>query len=223
MGTSGLAVDEASMSVTLDGRGISLTLSEFRLLAMLVRHPRTVITAQALLAEIWGVPWTGDTAALQVHISRLRAKLGESSAHPRYIRTVRGVGYAFEPGPPAADEPAGAPPDGDHTSQVRLAYDADLVLVSLDPPVELLGWAPEAIIGTTFSLAGVDVATQRGIITMARAAGMTEIDQEVTLVCSDGRAVRRRVRIELHVDADGEFAGMLGTIYLIRDDGAPQR
>lgn len=95
----GLVVDSGARVAYLAGREVGLTPSEFALLAHLVDRPGVAIADRDLLEAIWGTPWHGDTTPLQVHISRLRRKLGESGSRPRYVSTVRGFGYRFDPSP----------------------------------------------------------------------------------------------------------------------------
>jgi DNA-binding response OmpR family regulator len=88
-----LAVDEARHDVRVDGKPIELTLTEFSLLATLARDPGVVLSRQRLLDEVWGVDYIGDDHLVDVHIANLRRKLGDDPADPRFIETVRGVGY----------------------------------------------------------------------------------------------------------------------------------
>lgn len=90
-----LSIDYATHEVRIDGQPVALTASEFILLATLSRSPGVIISAGDLLSAIRGFRWTGDDAALDVHVSRLRRKLGESARRQRLIRTVRGIGYLF--------------------------------------------------------------------------------------------------------------------------------
>jgi DNA-binding response OmpR family regulator len=87
----GLRVDPHRREVTLDGTAIELTRREFDLLAFLARRPGHVVTRKELLAEVWHQSY-GDDQTIDVHLSWLRRKLGESAAEPRYLHTVRGVG-----------------------------------------------------------------------------------------------------------------------------------
>lgn len=95
----GLVVDANARAAYIGGRDIGLTPSEFALLAHLADQPGIAIADKDLLAAMWGAPWHGETTPLQVHVSRLRRKLGESGSRPRYVRTVRGLGYRFDPSP----------------------------------------------------------------------------------------------------------------------------
>jgi DNA-binding response OmpR family regulator len=91
-----LEVDLRSHEVRLGGLPVSLTAKEFDLLAYLMRHPRRAFRREALLEAVWGFT-TGDTSTVTVHIRRLRAKIEADPSAPRYVCTVWGVGYRFEP------------------------------------------------------------------------------------------------------------------------------
>src|SRR4051794_6990125 len=88
----GLRVDPGGHEATLDGQPIELTRKEFELLAHLATNAGHVVTKRQLLADIWQQPYGGADKTVDVHLSWLRRKLGESAAEPRYIRTIRGVG-----------------------------------------------------------------------------------------------------------------------------------
>ena len=77
------------------GEELSLTRKEFDLLERLVRDAGRVVTREDLMSEIWDENWFGSTKTLDVHIGWLRKKLGDDPADPRYIHTVRGVGFRF--------------------------------------------------------------------------------------------------------------------------------
>jgi two-component system, OmpR family, response regulator RegX3 len=93
----GLEIDEGARSAALDGRSLALTRKEFDLLLELARHPGEVVRREDLMARVWDVNWFGSTKTLDVHIRSLRKKLGENAARPRFIDTVRGVGFRFAP------------------------------------------------------------------------------------------------------------------------------
>jgi DNA-binding response OmpR family regulator len=95
---SGLVVDERSREVTVDGEAVELTAREFDLLAFLVRSPRQVFSRGQLLEHVWASrsDWQ-DEATVTEHVRRVRHKLERDPDHPRWITTVRGVGYRFEP------------------------------------------------------------------------------------------------------------------------------
>ena len=76
----------------LDGTEVELTPREFDLLAHLAERPDEVVTKRDLLVEVWRQPWGGSDKTVDVHLSWLRRKLGETAAAPRYLTTVRGVG-----------------------------------------------------------------------------------------------------------------------------------
>jgi two-component system response regulator RegX3 len=90
-----LTLDPAKRSVTLDGGDVDLTRKEFELLELLMSEAGTVITRERLIDEVWDVNWFGSTKTLDVHVSGLRRKLGDNSTSPRFIHTVRGVGFRF--------------------------------------------------------------------------------------------------------------------------------
>jgi len=87
-----LTIDLASREAHLENRELALTRKEFDLLAYLAQRPGTVVGRRELLAEIWRQPYGGADKTVDVHLSWLRKKLGESAAEPRYLHTVRGVG-----------------------------------------------------------------------------------------------------------------------------------
>lgn len=90
-----LEVDEDSRRATLAGDELELSRKEFDLLAELVRNAGSVVTREHLMAEVWDVNWFGSTKTLDVHIGWLRKKLNDDSNDPRYLHTVRGVGFRF--------------------------------------------------------------------------------------------------------------------------------
>jgi two-component system response regulator RegX3 len=83
--------------VTVNGAQTPLPLKEFELLEMLLRNSGRVLTRMQLIDRVWGSDYVGDTKTLDVHVKRLRAKLEPDPASPRFIVTVRGLGYKFEP------------------------------------------------------------------------------------------------------------------------------
>jgi len=88
----GLRIDLRRREVTLNGELLDLSRKEFDLLAHLARHAGEVVTRREVLAEVWRQPYGGGDKTVDVHVSWLRRKLGESAAAPRYLHTVRGVG-----------------------------------------------------------------------------------------------------------------------------------
>ncbi len=92
----GLSIDPNAREVRLDGQLLDLTKIEFDLLTKLASEPRRVFARQQLLDAVWGADWYGDDHVVDVHMGNLRKKLGESGSNPRFIHTVRGVGFRFE-------------------------------------------------------------------------------------------------------------------------------
>lgn len=94
----GIVIDEGAYSAMLDGEPLDLTYTEFELLKYLVQHPGRVFSREHLLADVWGYDYYGGTRTVDVHVRRLRAKLGPE--HEALIGTVRNVGYRFSPDGP---------------------------------------------------------------------------------------------------------------------------
>ena len=91
-----LELDTATHEVRLSGSVVELTAKEFDLLTHLMRYPRRAFRREELLEQVWGFDY-GDTSTVTVHVSRLREKIEADPGEPRYVSTVRGVGYRFEP------------------------------------------------------------------------------------------------------------------------------
>jgi DNA-binding response OmpR family regulator len=92
-----LRVEPATRRVFLDGEEVSLTMREFDLLAYLAARSGLVFSRDQLMEAVWEYPFFTDTSTVTVHVRRLRAKLGDDVAEPRFIETVWGVGYRFKP------------------------------------------------------------------------------------------------------------------------------
>ena len=92
-----LRIDPDVREVTRDGVVLDLTKIEFGILDLLSSAPRRTFTRGQLLEDVWGDNWYGDDHIIDVHVGNLRKKLGESASTPRHIKTLRGVGYRFEP------------------------------------------------------------------------------------------------------------------------------
>ncbi len=90
-----LTMDAQGRTLTLDGNEIELTRTEFDLLAAMMAHPRAVLTRRKLIDAVWGPGWYGDEHVVDVHIGHVREKIGDAASEPRFIRTVRGVGYGM--------------------------------------------------------------------------------------------------------------------------------
>jgi two-component system response regulator RegX3 len=82
--------------VTVDGHQVALPLKEFDLLELLLRNAGRVLTRGQLIDRVWGADYVGDTKTLDVHVKRLRAKIEPDPASPKYLVTVRGLGYKYE-------------------------------------------------------------------------------------------------------------------------------
>jgi DNA-binding response OmpR family regulator len=94
---NGLRIEPASRRAFRDGEEVTLTMREFDLLAFLAAHPGRVYSRDQLMESVWGEPYFEDTSTVTVHIRRLRAKLGDDPASPRFVETVWGVGYRLRP------------------------------------------------------------------------------------------------------------------------------
>jgi DNA-binding response OmpR family regulator len=93
-----LLVDVVAREVRVDGSGVELTRTEFDLLAALAAQPRMAFTRRQLVNAVWGNDWVGDEHLVDVHVGHLRRKLGDDASAPRFIRTVRGIGYRMGEG-----------------------------------------------------------------------------------------------------------------------------
>jgi two-component system response regulator RegX3 len=96
--SGGVRVDLDTHAATIDGEPLDLTVKEFELLRVLLERSGKVMRRDEIVHAVWDPAWFGSTKTLDVHISALRRKLGDDPAAPRYIHTVRGVGFRFEPG-----------------------------------------------------------------------------------------------------------------------------
>jgi len=102
LAVGGLRIDVAAREAYLDGRPLQLSRREFDLLAYLAARAGTVVTRRELLAQVWGRADGRDDATIDVHVSWLRRKLGETASEPRYLHTVRGVGIRLGAAPAGA-------------------------------------------------------------------------------------------------------------------------
>ena len=94
----GIMMDVERHVVQVHGTEVALPLKEFELLEVLLLNAGRVLTRMQLIDRVWGADYVGDTKTLDVHVKRLRAKIEEDPSSPRYIVTVRGLGYKFESG-----------------------------------------------------------------------------------------------------------------------------
>ena len=95
----GLRLDVPKRRVTADGRDVTLTAKEFDLLAYLAGRPGQVLTRDQIVAGVWGVDFSGDPRTVDTHVKTLRERLGDDADHPRWLETVRGVGYRMRERP----------------------------------------------------------------------------------------------------------------------------
>ena len=94
----GLRLDVPKRRVTADGHDVALTAKEFDLLAYLAGRPGQVLTRDQIVAGVWGVDFSGDPRTVDTHVKTLRERLGDDADHPRWLETVRGVGYRMREG-----------------------------------------------------------------------------------------------------------------------------
>jgi DNA-binding response OmpR family regulator len=95
----GLQIDVPKHRVLADGIDISLKPREFDLLAFLMTHPGQVFNRDQILARVWGFDYAGDSRTVDTHVKTLRERLGDDADHPRWLETVRGVGYRMRERP----------------------------------------------------------------------------------------------------------------------------
>jgi len=95
LGSGDVAMNLDTRIVTRDGEQVDLTVKEFELLRVLLEHAGKLVKRDDLVSEVWDPNWFGSTKTLDVHVSSLRKKLGDDPGSPRYIHTVRGVGFRF--------------------------------------------------------------------------------------------------------------------------------
>ena len=93
-----LRIDGAAREVHVGGRSVELTRTEFDLLATLASRPGLVWSRRTLIDEVWDTGWVGDDHLVDVHIAHVRRKLGDDPSDPRFVMTVRGVGYRLGKG-----------------------------------------------------------------------------------------------------------------------------
>jgi DNA-binding response OmpR family regulator len=100
-----LVVDPDARTVTVAGAPVDLTRTEFDILATLIARPRAAFNRRQIVEAVWGPAWYGDDHIVDVHVAHLRRKLGDDPARPRYVRTVRGIGYGIAPSDRAGRDP----------------------------------------------------------------------------------------------------------------------
>ncbi|HEX5332515.1 MAG TPA: response regulator transcription factor [Cellulomonas sp.] len=130
-----LVIDPGGYSARLRGRPLDLTYKEFELIKYLVQHPGRVFTRAQLLQEVWGYDYYGGTRTVDVHVRRLRAKLGPE--HEQLIGTVRNVGYRFDPPKDrraAATRPTSSDPESGDPSESDPEIVGDTAALATDVP-----------------------------------------------------------------------------------------
>ena len=201
----GLVIDVDARRVICDDVERSLTKSEFDLLLELARNAGTVLSSEQLFRAVWGSDWVGDGHAVEVQISRLRAKLGESSKAQRFVKTVRSVGYRLD-----ADSVGGS---------VTITYDAELRVTAIDPyDRPFFGWDPQDIIGTFFLLgfgpmSEVSQPEAIAIIKAVAATNPTQMNHAFDVRCADGSTESRNAFSQVLSDEAGAFAGWRLTLH----------
>jgi PAS domain S-box-containing protein len=135
-----LIIDWDLREVTVRGNLVHLTATEYTLLTVLTEHPRRAFSSDYLMRVVTDSDWVGDSHALQTHISRLRAKLGESGTKPRQVVTVHGYGYRFVPEP----QPELASPIGVDAVEPALGDTESSFFIMLVPGREII-WASPSI------------------------------------------------------------------------------
>jgi DNA-binding response OmpR family regulator len=93
-----LQIDLAGREVFLDEEPVALTRTEFDVLAAFATEPNVAFSRRQLIDAVWGADWYGDEHLVDVHVGHLRRKLGDDAAEPRFVRTIRGVGYRMGTG-----------------------------------------------------------------------------------------------------------------------------
>lgn len=92
-----LKVDFERHEVLIEGKKVDMTLKEFELLEILIKNKGKILQRETLLDKVWGYEYIGETRTVDVHIRYLRKKIEEDDKNPKFIETIRGVGYRFNP------------------------------------------------------------------------------------------------------------------------------
>lgn len=230
-----LVIDGPAWEVRLRGHVVDLTRTEFEILIALASRPRRVITNDEVTRAVWGDGWFGDENNLAVHVSKLRHKLGESGLRPHFIRTVRGVGYRFDPNVDTSAAPTEPEPACErlrrHPDAIDVRTDGHLRVTSVRPEgAPVLGFEPHQLFGRYFplvmaqpwdqhasALAGIQVLISSGVREWSarhlvrRADGtLSQADVATCITLDDqGRlAELRLVLVETNWDLDGQGGGL---------------
>lgn len=199
-----LTVDGRARCVLVDGEAISLTRTQFDVLNALVSNEGRVMTRAEIMEAVWGHAFFSTPDHLSVHIHHIRRAIGDTEDEPRFIRTVRGVGYMFLPPAEAGQR------------HVTLTFDRGSNLISVDPHETFLGWDPDQITGDYFSLAGLSIDATEVLIThmLEMMRSVDRIEGPLMARRPDGSTVEVYVSITLS-DAHG-VGGYTG--HVIFDD-----
>ncbi|MGI9197466.1 MAG: winged helix-turn-helix domain-containing protein [Candidatus Nanopelagicales bacterium] len=222
-----LVVDVGAWEVTLLHSRVNLTKTEFLVLLALASRPRRVVTAEQLTQDVWGGHWYGDDGNIAVHISKLRHKLGESGLAPRYIRTVRGVGYLFDPSPEDGGDHSGGSADFEAFASlpgaVEVRTDAELMvreIIPADTPV--LGWHPAQIVGRYLPVVDdprwQDQRTAREGVAFLAATGVREWTARQRVRRADGSTGSAELMTRLVVGRDDSVREVRFVVVEVRDE-----
>lgn len=210
-----LVIDLSAWEVRHAGELVDLTRTEFEILAALASRPREVVTDGELTSRVWGENWFGDEGNLAVHVSKLRHKLGESGTQPRYISTVRGVGYRFEPGRTSASDVLTAAYDflRRDPEAVEIVAEPDLTIAKVATHrSDVLGWSASDLIGREAPFLADHYANDAGAASAeieARVAkGLWAWSGTVTLPRADGDWVPTEFVTRALIGSEGVLAGI---------------
>lgn len=211
-----LIIDVDGWRVLLRGKPVDLTRIEFQILVTLASRPRRVVAHEELLEHLWGPGWFGDDNNIAVHISKIRGKLGESGISPRYLRTVRGVGYRFEPDPPATKEAWMASGEGTHGLVATLLNDPDHRIKWASHSIrDLLGWNPSDLIGIRVHELIHPEDLDAGLAELpAMTSGSLRVVELRTKTAS-GAYVPVAHAVQPIMTTDGTVAGFLGELHSV--------
>lgn len=203
---AGLRIDTLAHEVLVDGNKSELTGAEFDLLLALASHAPHVVSSVDLLTEMWGTPWRGPSKSLQVHISRLRRKLGEDGRRPRFIHNVHGHGYRF------TGEPLQVSDISRLVDPIEFRFDRMLRLRSITPEEIFLGWSPEEVVSngqlpTPVNPRALALVTRDLVI-----HGMDSFIQVLPFTVIDGGSTLRKTHVIALRDSHGDFDGFLARV-----------
>ena len=220
-----LVIDLDAWEVRLRGNVVDLTKTEFEILAALASRPRRVVAEDELTRLIWGDSWFGDDGNLAVHISKLRAKLGESGANPGYLRTVRGVGYRFDPRVELVVEGVSETYQRlrQRSDSVEAMVTLDLVIVEVDTQLpDVLGRPPGELVGRVVPFisdeALRDPEVARQLVESLVSRGVTSWSGTRSLPHADGHVVSAEFATHVTVGPDGEVTGLRFVFVVLDDD-----